>query len=238
MKVFFKYFRDYFEDSFSLKAHLLVAIFIGLCIYFNYEYDLYKNYFKVRNYQELKVLKLWSFFGFAFLVPLLIMSFFQKEKKTITNPYYLIFGLLALLFVSLDSSYYSLKYLKPLIPNDLAGFSFYQACLSNLNSLFTVMIPLFVIYYLTNHFKPELYGIKLNGANLKPYLILVGIMLPIVFISAATQEDFTNYYPSYNFNRFEAAKLPQKAKIAIFELCYGFDFLSVELMFRGFMVVA
>lgn len=238
MKVFISYFKDYFKDNFSLLAHLLVGLFIAICIYVNYQFEIYPKYFRVRNYSEVGVIKLWGMFSFAFLIPLLIMSFFQKNKKTIFNTKYLIFGLIALLFVSLDTSYYTLKFLKQLIPFGIEGHSFYQSSLSNINSLFTIMIPVFIVYYCFSYFKPELYGFKLNGANIKPYLIITAIMLPIVFISAALQEDFTKYYPSYNFNRFEAANLPQSLKILIFEFCYGFDFVSVELMFRGFMVVA
>ena len=247
MKVFLSYFKDYFKDNFSLKAHLLIGIFIAACIYLNYEYYSYENtsnvtiyakHFKVKNYNELGILKLWGMFAFAFIIPLGIMAVFQKNKKTILNSKYLIFGLLGLLLISIDSSYYTLKFLKQIIPSDIEGYGFYRSCLSNINSLFTIMIPVFIIYYVFSYFKPELYGFKLNGANIKPYLIIIAIMLPIVFISAALQDDFTKYYPSYSFKRFEAANLPQTAKIALFEFCYGFDFISVELMFRGFMVVA
>lgn len=238
MKIFLSYFKDYFKDNFSLLSHILIGLFIAICIFLNYEFDVYKNYFKVYKYNELGVIKLWGMFSFAFIVPLVIMSFFQREKKTILNKKYLIFGFLGLLLISLDSSYYTLKFLKPLIPHGIEGYSFYQSCLSNVNSLFTIMIPVFIIYYLFSHFKPELYGFKLNGANIKPYLTITAIMLPIVFIAAATQEDFTNYYPDYDFKRFSGSFLPEYSKIAIFEFCYGFDFISVELMFRGFMVVA
>lgn len=238
MKTFISYFKNYFKDNFSLVTHVLVFSFITLCIFVNYQFDIYPKYFKVKNYNEFGVLKLWGMFAFAFIGTLLIMALYQKEKKTLFNKKYLIFGLLGLLFVSLDSSYYTLKFVKQIIPQGIEGYSFYKSCLSNINSLFTIMTPVFIMYYVFSYFKPEFYGFKLNGANIKPYLILVAIMLPVVFISAATQEDFTKYYPSYDFNRFQAAKLPELTKITIFEFCYGFDFISVELMFRGFMVVA
>jgi len=238
MKTFISYFKNYFKDNFSLVTHVLVFAFIAFCIFANYQFNIYPKYFRVKNYNELGVLKLWGMFAFAFIVPLLIRAFFQREKKTILNKKYLLFGLLGLFLVSLDSSYYTLKFVKQLIPQGIEGYSFYKSCLSNVNSLFTIMIPVFITYYVFSYFKPELYGLKLNGANIKPYLVLVAIMLPIVFISAATQEDFTKYYPSYHFNRFQAAKLPELLKITMFEFCYGFDFISVELMFRGFMVVA
>ena len=79
MKIFLSYFKDYFKDNFSLKAHLLIGLFIAICIYANYQYEMYPKYFRVKNYSELGVLKLWGMFAFAFLVPLLIMFIFQKH---------------------------------------------------------------------------------------------------------------------------------------------------------------
>ena len=238
MKSFITYFKTYFRDNFSLVSHALVFVFIAICIYTNYEYKLYSNYFRVKNYSELGVLKLWGMYAFAFLVPTVIISLFQEENKILFNKRFIFLGSLGLFLVSIDSSYYLLKYIKQLIPHDFSGYGFFYSSISNVMSLFTIMIPLFIIYTIFSYFKPELYGLKLNGANLRPYLVLVAIMLPVVFISAATQEDFTKYYPSYDFNRFNGANLPELSKILIFEFCYGFDFISVELMFRGFMVVA
>ena len=237
MKTFLNYFKSYFASDFNLVAHLFFITFISVCIYLNYEYEIYSNYFRVRDYQELGVLKLWGMYSFAFVVSVAIISLCNKDKKTILNQYYLIIGLLALLFISIDSSYYILKYAKALIPGKSIHYNFIYACLSNTVSLFSIIIPSFLLYFIVKKFHPELYGLKVNGANLIPYVWLVIAMIPIVVI-ASTGEDFLNYYPSFSDIQFSTSTLPVSVKVLIYELCYGFDFLSVELIFRGVMVVA
>ncbi|MDG1176638.1 MAG: CPBP family intramembrane metalloprotease [Flavobacteriales bacterium] len=236
MKVFINYFLDYFRKDFSLFAHLFTLIFIGICIYLNYEHQVYGDHFRIINYSELRLLKLWLMYSFAFIVPVIIVSLFQKEKKIIYNWKYLLFGGLALAIITFDSSYYLLKYIRPLLEGS-DSYSFLYACVSNMLSLVSVMLPVFIIYNLVKFFKPELYGLRLNGANLKPYLWMILFMIPIVFI-ASIGEDFLNYYPTFYQRDFSGSDLSENTKIWLFELCYGFDFISVELLFRGFMVVA
>ena len=236
MKTFLSYFKNYFTEDFNLKSHILIAIFIGICIFLNYHFDIYSTHFRVSNYSEIGILKLWGMYAFAFIVPILIIALFQKEK-TVLNSKFLIFGLLGLLLVATDCSFYALKYLKQLIPIELDSYRFFYASLSNLASLFTIVLPLFFIYIVTKYFKPELYGLKLNGAPITPYFILILLMIPII-VMASSQSDFLNYYPSYDLQRFSGGEIPETIKIGTFELCYGFDFFSVELMFRGFMVIA
>ncbi len=236
MKVFLNYFLDYFRKDFSLIAHLLTLTFIGICIFLNYEYEVYSHHFRVINYSELGVLKLWSMYAFAFIVPVIIVSLFQKDNKIIYNRKYLLFGSLALAIIAFDSSYYLLKYVRPLLSGS-NSYAFLYSCVSNLLSLASVMLPVFLIYTLVKYFKPELYGLRLNGANLKPYLWMILIMIPIVAL-AAFDGDFLNYYPTYYKRDFSGSGLSENTKMWLFELCYGFDFISVELLFRGFMVIA
>lgn len=237
MKIFIHYLRTYLKDNFRIKAHVLIGLFLAVSIYLNYTYGIYNNYFKVQNNSEIGVLKLWGLYVLAFLIPLIILAIFQKGKKSLFNIKFLIFGLFALFLMTLDSSYYLLKYLTVLLPKDATSFNFYSACVSNLLSAVTIMLPLFIIYKSTKYFSSESYGLTVRGANLKPYLMVVAIIVPAVFILAATQDDFTKYYPTYKPYRYRMVELPELIKIALFEFCYGFDFINVELIFRGFMVV-
>lgn len=237
MKTFLNYFKDYFKEDFNLISHLLIGLFIFTCIYLNYSYEVYSEYFRVVNYEEVGVLKLWGMYAFAFLVPIGIISFFNRNQKKIFNLSYLLLGLLGLLFVTIDSSYYLLKYVRDFIPKESLSYNFIYSCVANTISLFSIITPCFITYSMVKKFHPELYGLRLNGANIKPYLWLIAIMIPIVGI-ASMGEDFLSYYPSYDTRGFSSSQLSENIKIWLYELCYGFDFLSVELIFRGFMVVA
>ena len=217
MKVFINYFLDYFRKDFSLFAHLFTLIFIGICIYLNYEHQVYEDHFRIINYSELRLLKLWLMYSFAFIVPVIIVSLFQKEKKIIYNWKYLLFGGLALAIITFDSSYYLLKYIRPLLEGS-DSYSFLYACVSNMLSLVSVMLPVFIIYNLVKFFKPELYGLRLNGANLKPYLWMILFMIPIVFI-ASIGEDFLNYILEFKTEVQLSYGLSENTNFGVFEFC-------------------
>ncbi|MDQ6608312.1 MAG: CPBP family intramembrane metalloprotease, partial [Bacteroidota bacterium] len=67
-------------------------------------------------------------------------------------------------------------------------------------------------------------------------LIMLVIMVPLV-AAAATQKDFLSMYPRMQNVNYLAQ--PDKGWYKVlYELAYGTDFFSIELFFRGFLVLA
>ncbi len=231
------YFKNYFTREFNLTTHLAVLAFLGICIGLNYNYSIYPNYFRVSRYSEWGVLKLWGMFAFAFLGTIGLIAALEKQNKIRFSVSFIVLGLLALFFISLDSSYYLLKYGKQLIPIDSPNARFYYKLIANGISLFSILLPCLIIYKIVKKFKPELYGLKRNGANIAPYFVFIGIMIPVIYIAASIDETLLNYYPSYKPQANDATPYVNWLKITIYELFYGVDFISVEVIFRGFMVV-
>jgi hypothetical protein len=83
-----------------------------------------------------------------------------------------------------------------------------------------------------------LYGFKTKKMDWTPYLTMLLIMLPLIVI-AATQPDFQAMYPKLKLiadvDSFNRLAWWQKL---LFEISYGTDFFTVELFFRGFLVLA
>jgi hypothetical protein len=243
MKTFVNYIKDHFRTDFNWKTHLLIGLFLGVCVSLNYlfafgEQNRFYDSMLHINYKSLSsVVLLFLFYSFAFLGSIVIISITTK-KNTLWNKKYIIFGLIGLLFLSLDSSYYLMKFTDSWYAHNPFFHGWLHACISNLSSLVTVIIPLYILYFMTNTFRPELYGFKLNGAKVKPYFWLILFMIPLIYI-ASFRPDFLDSYPTY-VDRFEYdfSSFEQWQTVGIYEACYGFDFISVELFFRGFLVVA
>jgi membrane protease YdiL (CAAX protease family) len=77
------------------------------------------------------------------------------------------------------------------------------------------------------------YGLSIKGAlkDYKIYLLLIGIMLPIV-ITASFTESFQHKYPFYKLQEGEGL-FP---RFFIWECLYLLQFFAVEFFFRGFML--
>jgi hypothetical protein len=103
--------------------------------------------------------------------------------------------------------------------------------------LLLVVVMLALVYYSLCP-DPSLYGlVPKRKFNARPYVLMLLIMMPLIAI-ASTQPDFLATYPKLKM----VLPLPESAKPSwwyqlLFELSYGMDFLSIELFFRGFLVL-
>jgi membrane protease YdiL (CAAX protease family) len=82
------------------------------------------------------------------------------------------------------------------------------------------------------------YGLTAKGVRWKPYWLMLLIMLPLVAISS-TQPDFLEVYPKLRAieGAFYDERITGWHKL-LFELSYGSDFITIELFFRGFLILA
>jgi hypothetical protein len=96
---------------------------------------------------------------------------------------------------------------------------------------------LFVIWRLFDKQQP-FYGLRTRNINWRPYLIMLLIMLPLI-AAASTQPDFQAMYPKLKSitDVADPGAFPWWRK-ALFELSYGSDFITIELFFRGFLILA
>lgn len=238
MNIFFKYLKNYFASGFIWQIHAWLGLFLALTIWLNYYFELHERVTKHFYETPFSVIIYFAFYAFAFLVATCVVSIYQDENKLITNKKYIVFGLIGLFFLALDNSYFLLQFADSFLPRDPFVARWTQSLISNLSSFVTVILPLYLIYFLTKHFKPELYGFRLNGSKPLPYFWLILFMIPLIYL-ASFRPDFLHTYPTYTDNwEYKLLGVEQWKTVGIYELCYGFDFISVELFFRGFLVVA
>jgi hypothetical protein len=100
-----------------------------------------------------------------------------------------------------------------------------------------VMLGILALIYAWLHKGQNFYGLSSKSFNAKPYFVMLLIMVPLI-AAASTQADFLSVYPKMK----TILPLPDGAtpgwlyKI-LFELSYGTDFFSIELFFRGFLII-
>lgn len=78
----------------------------------------------------------------------------------------------------------------------------------------------------------EALGLTTKGFNVRPYLLLLSLLVPLVAL-ASTQPDFLRVYPKVKTVAF----VNGWAWKVLYETFYGLDFLSIELFFRGLLVI-
>lgn len=97
-----------------------------------------------------------------------------------------------------------------------------------------LLIPLLGYWYVRDRQEQPFYGFSTKHQSLRLYFYLLLCMVPLI-VFAATQTDFLDFYP--RAKRLGSEDLPAW-RYMVFEACYGLDFISIELFFRGFMIMA
>ena len=82
-----------------------------------------------------------------------------------------------------------------------------------------------------------LFGLRRSGKYLRVYALIYVLLLPL-FLAVSFTPQFLSFYPKMDIAYYDSAMgWSNAAVIGFFELCYANDFLGVESMFRGAMVI-
>ncbi|MGB0525759.1 MAG: CPBP family intramembrane glutamic endopeptidase [Flammeovirgaceae bacterium] len=182
-----------------------------------------------------RILYHFLFFGFAYYGVLIPKLLFTKQLAKLKNPHLWIkslcfIGLIGICggilvhYQILDSfqSYYEKRFI--------------GSILNNSRRLALYVIPLLIIKFIYDRQEQGLYGLQIKGVDFRPYFYMLLIMLPLITI-ASFNEAFLKQYPRFFWRTKEVFGLAKWQMATIFELFYGMDFLFVELMFRGALIV-
>jgi hypothetical protein len=230
----FKYIRDFYQNEFKLAYFLAVVFLLGIYIYLNYWHSL-ENRFAAGGRT------VWSsFFGYyllyfiPFATAFLLQLIFYKDCHYYLNYWFWIILFLAPAFFSFRVNFH---YQEAVIEKIWSGDAqiFWLKCINWVVRVFVVLIPVFIIWLIKDRNNQPFYGTAALK-DVKPYVIMLLVMIPLIAL-ASTQKDFLQMYPKAKF--IAQLDLPQKKlHYLIYELCYGFDFVSIEFFFRGFLILS
>ncbi len=234
MSAIFKYLQEFYLKEFKLSYFLAVLFLLGIWIYLNYWHDLEVRLAEGNKTKWGKFIGYYLLYLIPFVSAFLLQLFFYKGCTYYQNYWFWVILLLAPAFFSFRVNFdFHQSFIKNIWYGDAQIF--WLRSLSWVVRVFVVLIPVFIIWWIKDKNNQPFYGTgALNDA--KPYLIMLLIMIPLIAL-ASTQKDFLQMYPKAAF--LEQLDLPSKKWYYIFyEICYGFDFISIELFFRGFLILS
>ena len=118
-----------------------------------------------------------------------------------------------------------------------ADKDFYLHSVNWIVRVFVLLIPVGIIWFVKDKDTQPFYGTA-SLDSLKPYLLMLLFMLPLITL-ASTQNDFLKIYPKAKLlHTIPMSNWIDKWRYVVFEFCYGFDFLSIEFFFRGFLILS
>jgi hypothetical protein len=236
MKKIWDFLKNHLQQDFHLTHYFSVVLLLAILLAINYTYDFEDEYLSYLTGFP-KLLNYFVFYSVAYFSAVVLYAFFRKRIQIFSSPEFWIKSFFGLALLSLDSS---VPFLQPLlrktVPKEMLYWSFKVA--NNLVSFFTVFFPILIFYWVYEKKNKDLYGLRPRNFDVKPYFTMLLIMLPLM-IAASGTDGFQRQYPMYKTSdAHEYLGVDEWVTVAIYEVAYGLDFITVEYLFRGFMVVA
>lgn len=234
MRQVFIYISEFYKKEFKPVYFLLILLMTGTLVYLNYRYSLETRFVNgwggwwghVAGYYLLYFLPM----TLAFILQLL----FFKDCTYFKDHWFWTILILAPLFFSVRVNFdFQEIWFSKIWSGD--ALQFWLQCLNWVIRVILVMIPIYIIWLIKDRKNQRFYGLQALK-SIKPYLTMLLIMVPLIAL-ASTQKDFLAMYPRAGF--LKGLDLPaRKLHYILYELCYGFDFVSIEFFFRGFMILS
>jgi hypothetical protein len=226
MRKIIHYLSDYISWT-DKRVFSAAAGLTALLIFLNYHYGLNDA---ISHLPTLPSIFCWMLlFAFAFGAGYLLESWKQQENVFRKKGFLPLFLLACALFA------WKMTY-----PVDL-GLSGEEQFNNYLNTVIywpfklAVVTTLLYITWKTSKNNDTFYGVSGKNFTAAPYLLMLLLMVPLIAL-AASNESFHAMYPRYQNIAWLQNDGTSFYKL-LFELSYGSDFFSIELFFRGFLVL-
>lgn len=231
----FKYLKTFYNKEFNWYYFLVILSLIACLIYLNYWHSLESAYAAGgKTWRE-------HFYGYfllyfiPFAAAFFLQPLFLKSCSYFKDPWFWVILIGAPAFFSFRINFDLHERLVYNTWYQGDEQQFFLHCSTWLVRVIVVMIPVIILWWIKDRRNQPFYGTRALG-NVKPYLVMLAIMVPLIIL-ASTQKDFLAMYPKAKFLQ-HTAMAGQKWRYIVYELCYGFDFLSIEFFFRGFLIMA
>lgn len=228
MKKIIAYIKEYFIET---DKRILTSsfFFTGLFIFVNYHFGL--NHFISTTSNRQQFVYWYLIFLVAFSFAYILLAILKQEQVFSNKNFLLLFFIAPAIFswkMAFDVDIHlSHNKIQNTYWNQVIYWPF---------KLIVVTAILFIIWKLTKEKQP-FYGTAIKNFSFKPYLLMLFIMLPLIAL-ASTQHDFLSMYPKLKSISFLKDQNNSGWYKLLYELSYGSDFISIELFFRGFLVLA
>lgn len=233
MSYFFSLFTDYYKGLDKL-SFLLVSLFVAVLIFCNYRFGWNGKIWQTSSDAE-RFLRFYALYFLSFGGSYFIIHLFSKQPVTFSIP--------LLVLIAAAPAVFTLKVVfnahRPLFSRlfDWPESKYLQILFDYPVRLLLVMVLVWLLWRWVRPPYPFC-GLTLKNFDWKPYLILLACMLPLIAF-AATRSDFLTTYPKFKQIAFYTnLHRPAWLHRLLFEISYGIDFITIEVFFRGFLILA
>lgn len=236
MKQVFKYIGDFYKKEFNFFYLLLVMTMLAVLIYLNYWHGLEKKWAEGGKTRISNFAGYYLLYFIPFAASFLLQLLFYKDCSYYKSTWFWAILFLAPAFFSFRVNF---DFHEHWVIEHFEGadLQLYLHTFNWIIRVIVVLIPVYMIWLMKDKGNQPFYGAKAFN-NIRPYIIMLLVMMPLIAL-ASTQKDFLHVYPKAKIlSATPMHGYADKWRYLVFELSYGFDFVSIEFFFRGFLILA
>lgn len=231
------YFKNFFKHDFRWDSFITILVLNAILIYLNWGLGMFNWIRNVHGLESYVVLIYWLLFFLVFILPVIIQSFFSENYIHFKKPFFYVFILFTTLIFACRFSYYHFNDWLKIFYEHSAHEIFWNRITNSVFRFCIVLIPILIFWFLFERKRQSFYGCTGYNFNLRPYFMMLLLMVPLITL-ASTQSDFLGAYPRAKFlHSYSIQNMQHWKYFLIYELFYGMDFFSIELFFRGFLIL-
>jgi len=228
MKKIIGYLKSYFIEV-DKRILFPSVLFVAAFIFINYHYGLNKYIAHSPDSRQYIIWYLVFFIAFSF--PYILLAATHQQAVFTNKAFLILFFIAPAIFSWKMAADISIHFSNDKIQNVYWNQIIYWPF-----KLLVVSTLLFVVWKFSKEKQP-FYGTPVKQFSFKPYFMMLLIMVPLV-TAASTQHDFLAMYPKLKSIAFLKDQHNSGLYKFLYELSYGSDFFSIELFFRGFLILA
>ena len=236
MKSLWRDLRTHIRADFRPDLYAATGLWLLLLLVVNYTVDLEDTYIdSFQNDPRWPVLY-FLLYATAYYGSVWLWTHFHRRQDVWRNREFWLRSGTALVFYALYAGFYAhVAWSQQLFGGQVFIFLYY--CFRNLQSVLTIVLPLYLFYTFVDRQPSGFYGMAPKRKGLLLYGLMLALMAPLITL-ASFQPDFLASYPTYkDTNANEFFNVSECVTALAYELCYGWDFVPTELLFRGFLVI-
>lgn len=229
MREIITYVKSYVRKI-NIRVFTICTLFTGVMIYLNYCYGIDA---RIDGFNSVAASFFYRYIIFFIAFALPYFFYLLMGKNYFKTP---MIGFLVIISPAIFSWKMAMSTELQILDNTAWNYYWNQVIYWPIRLIVTSFI-LFLIWKIS-YSKEDFFGLTIKNFHWKPYALMLLMMVPLI-VAASTQADFLAMYPKLRDVGWVLNNVSNKWFYKLLhELSYGTDFISVELFFRGFLVLA
>lgn len=230
-----KWSYTFFKAESGTRFYIYFACLLAILYILNFHFKIGHKTFGQYRLGPWGIIAGFIYYGLPYFTTHLIYSLSYK-KNYLYNKGFMISGIFTILVLSFHDCFnFQAVIIRDHVP--LEAQSWVKKTSGNFLSSVCYMLPIYLWWQWKDKNSFPFYGASFKWNEVKIFLIILLLFIPIVWIASGT-EGFLRAYPVYKDSDInDYFHLSKLSTVSIFEIFYGLDYIAVEFFFRGFMVL-